>query len=57
MVRDGEPRFLAETKHRDESMSPSLKHYQEQTGAPFAFQVTADAGYVDEDCFPGRAPR
>ena len=51
VVRDGEPWFLAETKHRDESMSPSLKHYQEQTGAPFAFQVTADADYVDEDCF------
>lgn len=51
VVRDGEPWFLAETKHRDESMSPSLKHYQEQTGAPFAFQVTTDAAYVDADCF------
>ena len=51
VVRDGEPWFLAETKHRDESVSPSLKHYQEQTGAPFAFQVTTDAAYVAEDCF------
>ena len=51
VVRDGEPWFLAEAKHRDESMSPSLKHYQEQTGAPFAFQVTTDAAYVDADCF------
>ena len=51
VVRDGEPWFLAEVKHRDESMSPSLKHYQEQTGAPFAFQVTTDADYVGADCF------
>ena len=51
VVRDGEPWFLAEAKHRDESMSRSLKHYQDRIGAPFAFQVTVDAGYVDEDCF------
>ena len=51
VVRDGEPWFLAEAKHRDESMSQSLKHYQDRIGAPFAFQVTVDTGYVDEDCF------
>ena len=51
VAHDGEPWFLAETKRRDESMSRSLRHYQERLGAPFAFQVTVDAGYVDEDCF------
>ena len=51
VVRDGEPWFLAEVKHRDESSSPSLRRYQDQVGAPFAFQVTMDADYVDEDCF------
>ena len=51
VARDGEPWFLAETKRRDESMSRSLRHYQERLCAPFAFQVTVDAGYVDEDCF------
>ena len=51
VARDGEPWFLAETKLRDESMSRSLRRYQERLGAPFAFQVTVDAGYVDEDCF------
>ena len=56
VARDGEPWLLAEAKHHDESMSRSLQHYQERLGAPFAFQVTVDAGYVDEDCFarPGR---
>ena len=51
VVRDGEPWFLAEVKHRDESSSPSLRRYQDQVGAPFAFQVTMDADYVDADCF------
>ena len=51
VARDGEPWFLAETKLRDESMSRALRRYQERLGAPFAFQVTVDAGYVDEDCF------
>ena len=51
VARDGEPWFLAETKRRDESMSRSLRHYQERLCAPFAFQVTVDASYVDEDCF------
>ena len=51
VVRDGRPWFLVEAKHGDESMSPALKRFQERLGAPFAFQVTLDAGYVDRDCF------
>ncbi len=51
VARDGAPWFLVEVKLRDESMSASLKHYQDQVGAPFAFQATMDAEYVDEDCF------
>ena len=56
VARDGRPWILAEVKYSDESLSPSLKRYQDQLGAPFAFQVTVDAGYVDRDCFtqPGR---
>ena len=56
VVRDGSPWFLVEAKHGDESMSPSLKRYQDRLGAPFAFQVTVDADYVDQDSFanPGR---
>ena len=56
VARDGKPWFLAEAKYSDESLSPSLMRYQDQLGAPFAFQVTLDADYVDRDCFarPGR---
>lgn len=51
VIRDGKPWFLAEVKHREESISGALKHYQDQLGAPFAFQVVVDAEYVDADCF------
>lgn len=51
VIRDGEPWFLVEVKHSDDSLSPALHHFQEQTGAPFAFQVVVDADYVDADCF------
>ena len=51
VVRDGKPWFLAEVKHREESMSSGLGYFQEQVKAPFAFQVVLDADYVDADCF------
>ena len=56
VTRSGKPWLLAEVKHRDESLSPHLLHYQDRLGAPFAFQITLDADYVDRDCFaePGR---
>ena len=55
-MRDGEPWFLVEVKRGDAALSPSLRHFQDQLGAPFAFQVTLDAEYVDRDPFarPGR---
>ncbi len=53
---DGKPWFVAEVKHRDEAMGPSLRYFQEQLAAPFALQVVVDAEAVDADCFavPGR---
>ena len=51
VVRDGKPWFLVEVKQQDETISSVLKYYQEQTKAPFAFQVVIDADYVDADCF------
>ncbi|NNF05555.1 MAG: ATP-binding protein, partial [Candidatus Eisenbacteria bacterium] len=51
VVRDGAPWFLVEVKHRDESLSKSLRNFQEQIKAPFAFQVVLDAPFVDADCF------
>ena len=51
VARDGKPWFLAEVKHRDSSLSPALKRFQDQLGAPFAFQVLLAADYVGADCF------
>ena len=51
VARDGKPWFLVEARHRDESLSPSLKRYQKRLGARHAFQVVVDADYVGKDCF------
>ena len=51
VVRDGKPWFLAEVKHHEESVSPSLQFYQDQLKAPFAFQLVMDADYVEANCF------
>ena len=56
VVRDGAPWFLVEVKHRETRLSPALAHYQNQVGAPFAFQVVVDADYVDADCFVAPGP-
>ncbi|MCY4221519.1 MAG: AAA family ATPase [Thiotrichales bacterium] len=56
VVRDGRPWFLVEVKYADESLGPSLKRYQHQIGAPFAFQVSIDADYIDKDCFAAPGP-
>jgi hypothetical protein len=51
IARDRKPWMLVEAKTSDERLSPSLAHFQEQTGAPHAFQLVLDADYVAEDCF------
>jgi predicted AAA+ superfamily ATPase len=51
VVRDGDPWLLAEVKNRDTRLSPALKSFQEQTKAPYAFQIVLEADYVDADCF------
>ncbi len=56
VTREGQPWFLVEVMHRDESMSRTLKYYQEHLNAPFAFQVVIDADFVDADCFARPGP-
>lgn len=51
VIRDRSPWFLAEVKHRDESLDANLKRYQDRLKAPFAFQVVVEAEYIDADCF------
>jgi len=50
--RNNEPWFLVEVKTSTaEPLSPTLKYYQEKTGAPHAFQVVIDLPPVKKDCF------
>jgi uncharacterized protein len=54
VARNRKPWFLVEVKKADDRISPVLAGFQEQTGAPYAFQVVVDADYVDADCFERR---
>jgi predicted AAA+ superfamily ATPase len=56
VVRDRKPWFLVEVKYADKNLQTSLRHFQEQTGAPHAFQVVVDQPYVAADCFERSLP-
>ena len=56
VVRDGEPWFLVEVKHGAASLSPALRRFQDQLGAPFAFQVALGGAYVAVDGFDRPGP-
>jgi hypothetical protein len=56
VVRDGKPWFLVEVKSNDDRISPTLKHYQDRLGSPFAFHVVMEADFVGADCFAARRP-
>jgi predicted AAA+ superfamily ATPase len=51
VIRDGEPWFLAEVKHQEQNVSPSLCYFQEQLKVPFAFQIVVDMNFINADCF------
>ena len=56
VVRDEEPWLLVEAKQGAAGLSPHLDHFQRQTRAEHAFQVSMDADYVDTDCFSRTDP-
>lgn len=56
VIRDGAPWFLVEAKHADARLSKNLAYFQQQTGAPHAFQISMQADYVDADCFARHDP-
>lgn len=56
VIRDQKPWFLVEVKKSETRLSPALAHFQEQTGAPHAFQAVLGLPYVDADCFAARGP-
>jgi uncharacterized protein len=56
VVRDDQPWFLVEVKQSETSLSPALKHFQQQTGAKHAFQMVMDLPYAAIDCFDYTSP-
>lgn len=56
IVRDGQPWFLVEAKLSDPVPSPTLYHFQKQTGAAHAFQVVRDLPYVEANPFERSTP-
>lgn len=51
VVKDQHPWFLVEVKASSTKLSPTLRHFQEQTGAPHAFQAVLQLPYEPVDCF------
>ena len=51
VVRDDQPWFLIEVKQSSTTLSPALKHFQQQTGAAHAFQIVMNLPYVNINCF------
>lgn len=56
VVKDQLPWFLVEVKTADTRLAPALAHFQEQTGAPHAFQAVLDLPFEPADCFAAGRP-
>ena len=57
VTRDRTPWFLVEVKTGGrEPLSPSLAHFQAQTGTAHAFQVAMGLPFVERDCFERSEP-
>ena len=56
VIRDGNPWLLVEAKHGSVGLSSHLAVFQKQIGAPYAFQISMNADYVDVDCFSRNTP-
>ena len=56
VVKNGKPWFLVEVKTKAKGISQALYHFQEETGAPHAFQAAFDLPYVNKSCFEEKGP-
>ncbi len=56
VVKDQSPWFLVEVKSSDTHLSPALRHFQQQTKAPHAFQAVLSLPYESTDCFAAERP-
>lgn len=56
VTKNKKPWFLVEVKTKAQGLSPALHHFQQECGAPHAFQVTFDLPFVNKDCFKEKGP-
>ena len=56
VTKNDEPWFLVEVKTSMEPVSSNLEHFQQQTNAKHAFQVTMNAEFQNIDCFSYKKP-
>lgn len=56
VIKDQNPWFLVEVKASDTRLSPSLAHFQAQTGALHAFQAVLNLPFESVDCFTADRP-
>ena len=56
VVKNGKPWSLVEVKFSGNSLSTSLKDFQDVVGAQHAFQVVVNLPYEEVDCFGFRTP-
>ncbi len=56
VVKNGKPWFLVEVKTKAKGLSSALYHFQQETGAPHAFQAAFDLPFVNKSCFEEKGP-
>ncbi len=56
VIKNKSPWFLVEVKSDDQGVSPHLRHFQNQIGAPHAFQVVLSLPEVKADPFQRHDP-
>ncbi len=56
VIKNKSPWFLVEVKSDDQGLSPHLRHFQDQIGAPHAFQVVLSLPEVKADPFQRHDP-
>lgn len=56
VTKGGKIWFIVEVKTKAKGLSRALYHFQEETGAPHAFQVAFDLPFVNKSCFTEKGP-
>jgi predicted AAA+ superfamily ATPase len=56
ITKNKKPWFLVEVKTKAQGLSSALYRFQEETGAPHAFQIAFDLPFVGKNCFTEKGP-